>query len=637
MSSPAEQPFTLSALKTGSASTAEATEKLRKSLLNHRSSLDVLSGWLWQESRVLIFYTGGTIGMTMNARGKLVPTPGELESRLRKYPHMHDEEYANDRFSMLQSPPLVLPDCREKRRVVYWVHEYSPLLDSSNMTMDDWIRIAQDIRITYEDFDGFVVLHGTDTLSYTAAALSFMLENLGKPVVITGSQIPLFETRSDGRDNFIGSVIMAGCYNIPEVTVFFNNKLYRGNRTTKVSSGRLSAFDSPNFPALATAGISINVEYRNIFRPTTLSKFSVFSQLDPNVGLLRIFPSISTESVRAFLSPVKGAVLQTYGAGNIPSNRTDILEVLQAAAARDVLIINITQCMHGGVEPIYETGEALEGAGVLMGLDMTPEAALAKLSYVLAKDVDFATKKKMMQSNLRGEMTIVTTSDGAANEDDTSVDDIIAHIAQALELASLEDQRHLQELLVPTLFMNAVVNADLQRMDRLREHLEDVNQRDAMGTTFLHVAACEGALEVVEWLLLNGAVVHVRDAKGFTPLWAAVSCDQTKVIDLLVQTGAHLMELPTKVGEELVSAAATNNVKRIKSFVRAGADVDQPDTLGRTALHAACITGAKKVVRTLLEFGASTTRTDKTKMTAAMLATAAGHAGIAALCEAQPQ
>ncbi|KAA0186403.1 hypothetical protein HAZT_HAZT002881 [Hyalella azteca] len=244
-------------------------------------------------------------------------------------------------------------------------------------------------------------------------------------------------------------------------------------------------------------------------------------------------------------------------------------------------------------------------------------------------------------------MTIVTTSDGAANEDDTSVDDIIAHIAQALELASLEDQRHLQELLVPTLFMNAVVNADLQRMDRLREHLEDVNQRDAMGTTFLHVAACEGALEVVEWLLLNGAVVHVRDAKGFTPLWAAVSCDQTKVcsfpfdrrqvIDLLVQTGAHLMELPTKVGEELVSAAATNNVKRIKSFVRAGADVDQPDTLGRTALHAACITGAKKVVRTLLEFGASTTRTDKTKMTAAMLATAAGHAGIAALCEAQPQ
>ncbi|KAF2361802.1 L-asparaginase type I [Trinorchestia longiramus] len=610
--------------------------KLKKSLAKHRSSLEVLAGWHWQESRVLIFYTGGTIGMTMNPRGKLVPTPGELEARIRKYPHMHDQEYATERFSLLRNPPLVLPDCREKRRVVYWVYEYVPLLDSSNMTMDDWIRIAQDIQVTYEDFDGFVVLHGTDTLSYTAAALSFMLENLGKPVVITGSQIPLFETRSDGRDNFIGSVIMAGSYNIPEVTVFFNNKLYRGNRTTKVSTGRLSAFDSPNFPALASAGISINVEYRNIFRSTVLSKFSVFSKLDPSVGLLRIFPSISCESVKAFLNPVKGAVLQTYGSGNIPSNRTDIVEVLQKAAQDGVLIINITQCMHGGVESIYETGEALETAGIVMGLDMTPEAALAKLSYVLAKDLDFETKKKMMKNNLRGEMTVLSNSD-EADTDEKSVDDIITHIAHALEMASVEEQMHLQEVLIPTLFMNAVVTSDLKRMECLSEHVVDINQRDATGTTYLHVAACNGSLEVIEWLMLHGAVVHVRDANGFTPLWTAVTYDQTKVIDLLVQTGAHLTELPTKVAEELVSSAATNNVRRIKSFVRAGADIDQPDTLGRTALHAACISGVKKAVCMLLEHGASVSRPDKVNMTAPLLARAAGHEDLAVLCEAQNQ
>ncbi|MCL4151386.1 UNVERIFIED_CONTAM: hypothetical protein GTU68_033654 [Idotea baltica] len=209
----------------------------------------------------------------------------------------------------------------------------------------------------YRNFDGFVVLHGTDTLAYTASALSFMMENLGKPVIITGSQIPLFETRSDGRDNFIGSVIIAGGYAIPEVSVFFNNKLYRGNRTVKVSSGSLDAFGSPNLSPIAVAGISIQ-DYRLIFRPTRIAKFKVTDQLNRNVGLLRLFPSISAETVKTLLQPPTcGAVLQTYGSGNIPSNRKDIIDILREATKREVLIVNITQCAHGGVEPIYETGE----------------------------------------------------------------------------------------------------------------------------------------------------------------------------------------------------------------------------------------------------------------------------------------
>ncbi|KAK7085265.1 hypothetical protein SK128_001339 [Halocaridina rubra] len=159
-------------------------------LYGHKASIESLSDPDWNtESRVLILYTGGTIGMVRNERGCLAPIPKELEMNIRRYPHMHDEAYAQKRFSSHSNAPLVLPDCKEKRRVVYWVYEYDPLLDSSNMTMDDWIRIAKDIRGVYDMFDGFVVLHGTDTLAYTASALSFMLENLGKPVIITGSQV----------------------------------------------------------------------------------------------------------------------------------------------------------------------------------------------------------------------------------------------------------------------------------------------------------------------------------------------------------------------------------------------------------------------------------------------------------------
>lgn len=236
----------------------------------------------------------------------------------------------------------------EKFRVTYTIYEYEDLLDSTNMQIDDWIRIAQDVKNNYEYFDGFVILHGTDTMSYTASALSFMMEHLGKAVVITGSQIPLFESRSDGRDNFLGALILAGNYNIPEVTVYFGHKLFRGNRVTKVSSDSLNAFDSPNLSPLATMGINIQVDYGNVWRPRDISPFNLHTNLDRNVSLLRIFPSITLETVKVYLqAPTQGVVLQTYGAGNFPTNRTDLLDELRNASKRGVLIVNCTQCGHG--------------------------------------------------------------------------------------------------------------------------------------------------------------------------------------------------------------------------------------------------------------------------------------------------
>lgn len=611
-----------------------------KVLYGHRASADSLFDPEWsQESRVLVLYTGGTIGMMRNDRGRLVPIPHEMEANIRRYPHMHDDGYAEKRYTNSVTQPLVLPECQgERRRVVYWVYEYDPLLDSSNMTMDDWIRVAKDIREVYELFDGFVVLHGTDTLSYTAAALSFMLENLGKPVVITGSQIPLFETRSDGRDNFIGSLIMAGSYSIPEVAVFFNNKLYRGNRTTKVSTGSLQAFDSPNMAPLATAGIAIHVDYRSIFRPTTLEKFTVFDRLNRHVGLLRIFPSISAETVSAFLQPpMAGVVIQTYGAGNMPSNRTDIMEALKEATERGVIIINITQCMHGAVDAIYETGQALVDSGVMAGMDMTPEAALTKLSYVLAKKKwDLDTKRKMMKTNLRGEMTCLAQDEGGLVIEEGGVRelDVVASISRALQLASAEDVDHVKDLLLPAIFFAAVVNVDITRLDEIYKNGVEINMQDASGWTGLHMAASEGLKESVTWLLQHGASVHIRDKMCRSPLSLAIENDHHQVILLLVKTGSHIIEPSHKLGEALVTAAAADNVRRIKSYQLAGVDLSLQDPCGRTALHAACTVGSEEGVRLLLSAGVTTDEMDRTDLTPIMCAQINNHSHITELLEA---
>ncbi|XP_076235250.1 L-asparaginase isoform X2 [Calliopsis andreniformis] len=509
----------------------------------------------------------------------------------------------------------------DSRRVIYNVLEYSPLCDSSNMTMDDWIRIAEDIKQSYEHFDGFVVLHGTDTLSYTASALSFMLEALGKIVILTGSQVPIFDTRSDGLDNFLSSLVIAANYNIPEVCVYFGTNLMRGNRTSKISATAFEAFSSPNCAPLAKANIKIEVDYRAIFRPCTLEKFHVHASLNRNVGLLRIFPSITTDLVKTFLQPpIEGVVLQTYGAGNMPMNRKDIIIELSEAAKRGIIIVNITQCSTGCVSGVYESGKQLEEAGVISGFDMTPEAALTKLAYVLSKkEWDIETKRQMMQTNLRGELT-------AGRPPFLQDLDLVDAVARSLRISSTSELQELGTILFPAMLNAAVLSHDEVKLEALKGYGADISQTNADGRTALHIACCEGDVRIVHCLLRMGANVHIKDRFDRTPLTDAIEYDHHEIIKVLLQCGAHLHGSAHLIAEKMCIAAAVGNVKRLKSYGLANADLSQHDISGRTPLHFAALHNKVSVIQFLLEKGVETECLDKAGQSPYDLAKAAGSA-----------
>ncbi|KTD17804.1 asparaginase [Legionella jordanis] len=333
------------------------------------------------KKRVLIINTGGTISSVQTNKG-YEPALGYVQTALAQIPALNHPH---------------MPD--------YVIKEYEPLLDSSNMTLSDWNRIASDIAAEYDAFDGFVIFHGTDTMAYTASALSFMLENLAKPVIVTGSQIPLSEVRNDAFDNIITSLWLCAHKPIYEVCIYFNQRLLRGNRTQKISAQRFDAFDSPNYPHLASIGISIELQ-QDIMLPRPQKPFQLQTLSPQFIANFRLFPGLASKVLDNILQqPLKGLVLETYGAGNAQNNDAHFLQSLKAACDRGIVIVNCSQCQQGCVEmQQYATGYTLKQAGLISGHDMTPEAAHCKLLYLFSKSQDIALVKALMESNLCGEL-----------------------------------------------------------------------------------------------------------------------------------------------------------------------------------------------------------------------------------------
>ena len=335
------------------------------------------------KKRICLIHAGGTIGMVKGENGYL-PKEGYLGGELEKIPDLKSSEMPEVDF-----------------------YEMSPLLDSSNMAVDDWNRIGEEIAKRYNSYDGFVVLHGTDTMAYTAAALSFMLENSNKPVILTGSQIPLCEIRSDGVDNIVTSLLIAGSGRINEVCLYFGGRLLRGNRATKMSADGLLAFDSPNCPRLAEAGITIRYLPYTRLEVDLNKEFSLCKLENVPIGVLKVFPGISFPIFDKLMTEkLKGIVLETFGAGNIPGEGQSLLPIIKKAFSAGSLITVCSQCPQGTVSlGTYATSSPLKDAGAISGYDMTTEAAVAKLYYLFSKGYSAEEIKILMEENLRAELT----------------------------------------------------------------------------------------------------------------------------------------------------------------------------------------------------------------------------------------
>ena len=342
------------------------------------------------QKRILLLYTGGTIGMKQDPV-TLALKPFNFNQILEEVPELKKFGCEIDTYS------------------------FDPLIDSSDMQPEFWVRLAGMIQENYSRYDGFVVLHGTDTMSYTASALSFMFENLAKPVVLTGSQLPIGMLRTDGKENLISSIEIASSADVngnpvvPEVCIYFDAHLYRGNRTTKYNAENFRAFRSANFPVLADVGIHIKFNPNNILLPDSFSEpLRISTSLDTRVAVLKIFPGITREVVDAVLGMdgIRGVVLETFGSGNAPTAGW-FVERVKNAVRKGLLVLNVTQCQAGKVDmDAYATGIALKNEGVISGYDSTFEAAVTKMFYVLGQTEDLVEAKRLLNSNLRGEITI---------------------------------------------------------------------------------------------------------------------------------------------------------------------------------------------------------------------------------------
>ena len=330
------------------------------------------------KQKILLVYTGGTIGMVKD-KVKNTLVPFNFDGLLKAIPELKNDEVDLENIS-IKNP-----------------------IDSSNMHPNIWVEIAEIIENNYANYDGFVILHGTDTMAYTASAFSFMLENLSKAVIFTGSQIPIGARRSDAKENLITAVEIAASGKVNEVCIYFEDQLYKGNRTVKVNTEHFEAFESPNYPILAEAGVTI--KYKSVLQKKQNQELIVHKNWSDDVAILKLFPGIKLATIKAIINSAKGIIIESFGAGNASTNAEFTL-LLSQGIQQGKIIMNISQCLHGeAVRGQYETNEPFEKAGVICGKDMTTEAAITKLMFLLGQELSNDEIKQLFQTDLRGEVS----------------------------------------------------------------------------------------------------------------------------------------------------------------------------------------------------------------------------------------
>ncbi len=335
---------------------------------------------------ILMIYTGGTIGMVKDYKTNALKAL----------------DFDNLKKNI---PELNLINCKIE------TVSFKVPLDSSNIHPDNWAQIASLIEENYEKYDGFVVLHGSDTMSYTASAISFMFENLTKPIIFTGSQLPVGDLRTDAKENLITSIQIASAQKnekpiISEVCLYFEYKLFRANRTTKINAEHFEAFASPNYPPLAESGVHLKFNHDLLLKPLNTDKLIVRKKLDNNIAILKIFPGITQNVVESILKVkgLKGVILETYGSGNAPTNKW-FVDALQKALSKEIRIVDVTQCIGGSVIlGQYETSAHLQQLGLINGFDITTESAVAKMMYLLGLKINNTQFRELFEKSLRGEI-----------------------------------------------------------------------------------------------------------------------------------------------------------------------------------------------------------------------------------------